>query len=384
MSNNAAGMLPSKPNATVTAAWHSSVRSRALMRRPYSEADTNSTASWPSGPTVGFVYRGPVGLRREKNVEAALVSLVEPEVAGDPQTGRLWLSRSLSRLQEGLMEIGHRLSRETVRQILLRHRIRAKVNVKRLVPKPHPDRDAQFRYIEQQRALFERMGWPVISVDTKYKELIGLFRQPGQIWCHQAPSVYMHDFPSEALGRAVPYGLYDVVRKQGFISLGQSADTPEFAVDSLLWWWQTYGSHHYSQAPELLILADSGGSNGCRVRNWKRQLQVEIADRFGLSVTVGHYPTGASKWNPIEHRLFSQVSKTISGVPLTSFELLLRLIGETKTATGLSVEARLVERCYTKGIAVTDEEMASLALETHATFPQWNYTIRPRNPGSNK
>lgn len=339
--------------------------------------------TWPRVPSIAFDYREPVGPRRKKKVEAALFSLVEPELAGDPQTGRRWLGRSLSRLQAGLEQLGHRLARETIRQVLRRSGIRAKVNVKRLVPKPHPDRDAQFRYIQSQRALFEKMGWPVISVDTKYKELIGCFAQPGTIWCERAPSVYMHDFPSEALARAVPYGIYDVALQQGYLSVGQSADTPEFAVDSIQWWWQSYGRQRYDRAPELLILADSGGSNGCQPRNWKRQLQEQIADGFGLSVTVCHYPRGASKWNPIEHRLFSEVSKTIAGVPLVSFELLLKLIRETKTASGLHVEARLVERVYEKGISVSEEEMASLLLEKHATFPRWNYTIRPRESGSN-
>lgn len=353
------------------------------MRRPSCADDTNSTLISPCGPGTGSVSRGPVGPRRKKKVEAALVSLVEPELAGDPQRGGRWLGRSLSRLQTGLEEGGHRLARETIRQVLRRQGIRAKVNVKRLVPKPHPDRDAQFQYIQRQRAFFEQMGWPVISVDTKYKELIGRFAQPGRLWCETAPSVYMHDFPSEAIGRAVPYGIFDVARSQGYVSVGQSADTPEFAVDAIRWWWQGYGSRLYAGAPEVLILADSGGSNGCQPRNWKRLLQESIADGFGLSVTVCHYPTGASKWNPIEHRLFSEVSKTIAGVPLVSFELLLQLIRETQTARGLTVEARLDERVYAKGIRVSDEEMAHLLLERHATFPRWNYTIRPRESGSN-
>ena len=260
----------------------------------------------------------------------------------------------------------------------------AKVNVKPLVPKPHVYRDRQFRYIQAQRVLFEKMGWPIVSVDTKQKELIGLFAQAGTIWCERAPSVFMHDFPSDALGRAVPYGIYDVAHQSGYLSIGQSADTPEFAVDSIAWWWRNYGRELYGEAPELLILADSGGSNGCQPRNRKRQLQEQIADRFGVSVTVCHFPTGASKWNPIEHRLFSEVSKTMAGVPLTSFDLLLDLVRETKTAIGLHVEARLVEKTNEKGIAVTDEEMAALALEKHATCPRWNYTIRPRSSGSHK
>jgi hypothetical protein len=193
----------------------------------------------------------------------------------------------------------------------------------------------------------------------------------------------MHDFPSDAIARAVPYGIYDTVANRGYLYLGSSADTPEFAVDAISDWWQQHGRNRYGDVPELLILADSGGSNGYLPRNWKRLLQEHLADRFGLSVTVCHYPTGASKWNPIEHRLFSEVSKSFSGVPLTSFEVMLRLIEETETVTGLHVAATFVEKDYEKGIKVSDEEMASLALERHATCPRWNYTIRPRISGSN-
>jgi hypothetical protein len=353
------------------------------MRKRSTAEARNSTTTWPSVHEIVCVDRGPGGLRRKKKVETAVLDLVAPELAGDPKTGVRWTARSLARLQSGLQARGHRLARETIRRVLYQHKIRPKSNVKRLVPKPHPERDLQFRYIQEQRAFFERMGWPIISVDTKYKELIGPFKQPGTLWCAQAPSVYMHDFPSDAIGRAVPYGIYDTQAKLGSLYVGRSADTPEFAVDAITHWWQQHGLRRYSDAPELLILADSGGSNGYLPRNWKRQLQEQLADRFGLSVTVCHYPTGASKWNPIEHRLFSEVSKSLAGVPLVSFEVMLRLIEETETVTGLRVEARLVEKDYEKGIQVSDEEMAALALEKHATCPRWNYTIRPRTSGSN-
>jgi len=314
-------------------------------------------------------------------LEPALRDLVQDEIAGKPTGGPRWIRRSLASLRTALAEQGFDLGQETLRGLLKKQKIRPKANRKRLIANEHPDRDRQFHYIQQQRAAFKRLGWPTISVDTKNKELIGRFKNAGRTWSGQARDVYMHDFPSEALARAVPYGIYDMARNAGYVQVGQSRDTPEFAVDAIVAWWRDVGQGHYSEAPELLILADGGGSNGYRSRNWKRQLQVELARAYGLSVTVCHYPPGASKWNPIEHRLFSEITKTWAGVPLESFEVLLAGIKETTTQTGLSVEAHLVKRDYAKGIRVSDEEMASLAVESQATCPQWNYTIRPRQIG---
>lgn len=302
-------------------------------------------------------------------------------MAGDPVPGRRWLRRSLSKVQPAIGEAGHRLSRETIRRLLHQHDIRPKSNVKRLTPKEHPDRDRQFTYLQSQRRFFERMRWPVISVDTKKKELIGPYKNAGQMWCEPAPTVYMHDFGNDALGQAVPYGLYDVQPNLGSVYVGQSADTAEFAGDAIVWWWQTYGCRLFPTAPAILILADGGGSNGWRPRRWKQQLQVKLADALGLTVTVSHYPTGASKWNPIDPRLFSQISPTWAGTPLTSFEVMLDGIRNTTTTTGLKVEAILVEQPYQTGLKVSDDEMASLALEKHDTCPDWNYTIRPRPGG---
>lgn len=278
---------------------------------------------------------------------------------------------------------GYQLCRETLRQLLYQQDIRPKCNVKRLEPRQHPDRDAQFSYLQEQRRMFAAMRWPVISVDTKSKELIGLFKNPGRVWCSQAEAVNAHDFRTDAIGRAVPYGIYDDQRNLGYVYVGQSADTPEFAVDAISKWWQTAGSLLYPDAPEVLILADAGGSNGYRPRAWKHQLQIKIADALGLTVTVCHLPPGASKWNPIEHRLFNEISRTWAGTPLTSFELMLDCIRDTKTATGLEVQATLMDQVYLKGQTVSDDEMDALALQKHALCPNWNYTIRPRKPESN-
>jgi hypothetical protein len=295
--------------------------------------------------------------------------------------GRNWIRRSLRKIKRALATQGMEVSQQSIRRILRKHNIYPKGNVKRLVPNPDPDRDRQFQYIQRQRFAFELMGWPVISVDTKKRELIGPFHNRGQVWCAKATEVYMHDFPSEADGKAIPYGVYDVQHHEGFVYLGQSADTAEFAVEAIVTWWQQMGRKHFQGATDILILADCGGSNGYRLRLWKQQLQVKLADALGLTVTVAHYPRGASKWNPIEHRCFSQISQTWAGTPLTSFDVALDAILHTTTTTGLRLEAMRTERQYAKGIKITDAEMASLSLQSHAICPQWNYTIRPRTCG---
>jgi hypothetical protein len=304
--------------------------------------------------------------------------LVQDDVAGDPVHGRRWIRRSLSSLQGALHQVGHALGRETIRGLLGNAKISLKGNLKRLTPTAHPQRDSQFTYLQGQRQAFRLAGWPRISVDTKKKELIGPFHQSGQVWCEQAPHVYMHDFPTDALARAVPYGIYDEQHQQGHVYVGLSADTAEFAVEAIVDWWANTGLTLYPDAPELLILADGGGSNGYRSRLWKQQLQAKLVDAFDLPVTVCHYPPGASKWNPIEHRLFSEITKTWAGTPLTSIDLMLACIRDTRTEAGLTVQASLIDATYQKGIKVSDQEMAELAIEPHATCPQWNYTLRPR------
>ena len=289
------------------------------------------------------------------------------------------MRQSLAKIRKALYEQKEkRLCCETIRRLLNKEKIRPKSNVKRLHPKPHADRDKQFRYLLSQRDAFLKAGWPCISVDSKKKEQIGLFYNRGTQWTKTAQAVNTHDFPSYAEGQARPYGIYDLVQNSGYVAVGKSADTPEFAVDVIAWWWQNFGMKDYLNAPELLLLADAGGSNGCRPRRWKEQLQIKVADQFGLAVTVCHYPTGASKWNPIEHRLFSQISRTWAGTPLTSYDVLLDGLRQTSTTTGLTVQATAFDKTYEKGLSVTDAEMKLLMIQKHDICPNWNYTIRPR------
>ncbi len=280
-----------------------------------------------------------------------------------------------------MAEQGYTLARETIRRLLKKRRVSSKSNVRSLSSSAHPERDRQFQYIQEQRYLFECLEWPIISVDTKKKELVGLFYNPGQVWCEEGSAVSVHDFRSNALGKAVPYGIYDVAANDAHVYVGQSADTPQFAVDAIARWWEMTGGLRYPDAPALLILADGGGSNGYRPRLWKQQLQVKLADAFGLAVTVAHYPTGASKWNPIEHRLFSQISQSWAGIPLTSWQVVLEGIRRTRTRSGLQVQASLIEEIYQTGIKVSNPDMAALCLERHAICPQWNYSISPRKRG---
>jgi hypothetical protein len=289
-----------------------------------------------------------------------------------------WLNCRLCDIRQALDQQGHRVSKPVISRILRAHDYSLRTNRKQHAGKQHPDRDQQFAYIRTQRAAHQAEGNPVISVDTKKKELVGNFKNPGQVWCQSPEEVDAHDFPQDAVGRAVPYGIYDLRANRGSVYIGCSADTPTFAVDTIAQWCRTELRERYPQATALLIEADSGGSNSARSRVWKQQLQVQLADGLGLTVTVCHYPTGASKWNPIEHRLFSQISRTWAGCPLRSFDLVAHYIADTTTQTGLAVRAYLVPTTYATGITVTDAEMAVLNIQPHTTCPQWNYTIRPR------
>jgi len=312
-----------------------------------------------------------------------LQEMVEPVTAGDPMSEQKWVRVSLRQLSRDLGEAGHPASPPTVRRLLDAQGYRLHANTKQLESRAaHPDRDRQFQYITEQRQTFSAAGLPQLSVDTKKKELIGQFKNAGRVWGQEAEAVNVHDFRPDALGRAVPYGIYDLTQNRGTVYVGQSADTPRFAVDLLARWWTDEGQATYPEARELLILADSGGSNSARSRVWKQQLQEQLCDHYGLTVTVCHYPTDCSKWNPIEHRLFGPISQNWAGRPLATWETMLGYLQGTTTQTGLTVRAALHDGVYQTGESVSDTVMATLNLTKHDVCPTWNYTLRPRSSSS--
>jgi hypothetical protein len=304
--------------------------------------------------------------------------LVEGKTGGHPMSTKKWVRSSLRQLSASLDKSGFRTGYVTVGRLLKEMGFSLKANRKRLTGPPHPDRDRQFRYIERVKWLFQAAGHPVISVDSKKKELIGNFKNAGRTWCREAEEVNVYDFPQDAVGKAIPYGIYDLQHNLGYVAVGTSADTSEFAVDAIAWWWELEDRPSFADESKLLILSDAGGSDGCRFRLWKQQLQEQLADRLGIEVMVCHYPTGASKWNPIEHRLFSYISLNWAGKPLRSFEAMLGYIRDTTTKTGLKVKSCLLDREYQKRIKVSDQEMAALNLQRRSVCPRWNYVIKPR------
>lgn len=311
-------------------------------------------------------------------LEADLLDLIEHETGGDPMNAQKWVRLSLGRLAELLDGRGHSLDPKTVGRLLAKHGYSPKANRKRFTGPPHPDRDSQFRHIAHYKKLFLKAGWPVISVDAKKKELIGDFKNAGRCWCREAREVNAYDFITDALCRATPYGIYGLNHGRGYVYAGTSADTPEFAVDAIGRWWEEEGRVQFKGCRRVLILADSGGSNGCRPRLWKMRLQERMADAYGLSVTICHYPRGGSKWNPVEHRLFSSISINWAGVPLETLAVMLALIRGTSVG-GHAVHACLMEKQYHAGVKVTKQDFAAIRLQRHKTCPSWNYTITPRD-----
>ena len=308
-----------------------------------------------------------------------LKRLVEPATLGDPMRPLIWVSKSMDKLAATLTRMGHPISADTVRKELVKLGFSRQHNRKAEEGSKHPDRNAQFEYINASVVAAQAKQQPVISVDTKKKELVGNFKNAGSDYRpkREPMRVNVHDFEDKELGKVVPYGVYDVGANEGWVSVGVTSDTAEFAVHSIRTWLARMGRKRYPKARELTITADCGGSNGARVRLWKVELQ-KLADATGLMLHVHHYPPGTSKWNKIEHRLFCHITQNWRGRPLTSRVAVVELIGATTTKAGLRVESALDERTYEKGIKVSKTQMASLDIIGDPFHPEWNYTIRPR------
>ena len=309
-----------------------------------------------------------------------LEGLVEPSASGDPQSPLRWTSKSVRKLTTELQAMGHNVSRQLVLELLVAAGYSLQANRKTREGPAHPDRDAQFRQINRQVRRFQRLGQPVISVDTKKKELVGDFKNAGREWRPKSSPepVRVHDFIIPQKGKAIPYGVYDLTRNAGWVSVGIDHDTATFAVRSIRRWWETMGHPVYPKASSVLITADGGGSNGSRVRLWKWELQ-QLANQTGLTLTVCHFPPGTSKWNKIEHRLFSHITANWRGKPLMNVAVIVSLIAATKTQTGLRVRCELDKGSYPKGQVVTDEQMRLVALAPHRFHGDWNYTVRPQS-----
>lgn len=312
----------------------------------------------------------------------ALERVVADNTAGDPMSPLRWTNKSTATIADELRRQGHPVSAGTVRQRLHGLGYSLQANKRTKEGYSPPERDRQFRYINEEVTRFFSRGEPVISVDSKKKEQVGNFKNPGKTWRPKGKpqEVHGHDFPDLAEGPAFPRGAYDVGRNEGFVNVGVSRDTAEFAVASLRRWWKLVGRRQYRTAEALLICADSGGSNATRNRAWKYYLQ-QFANESGLSLTVCHYPPGTSKWNKIEHRMFSFISLNWQGKPLVSYETVVNLIGSTRTRAGLRVKATLDTGVYEKGVEITDDQMQSINLRPHETHPQWNYTINSQQVG---
>jgi Rhodopirellula transposase DDE domain len=311
-----------------------------------------------------------------------ITDLLKNETAGDPMHGLKWTRRATRKIAGELHRVKIQIGATTVGRLLKQMGFSLRVNHKRLEsgnpnPPPRRVRNRQFLYIGRKREAFTARGYPVISVDAKKKEMVGNFKNPGRSWGQEPYEVKDHDFRGDAQGMAIPYGIYDPRAQRGFVVVGTSHETSLFAVEAIELWWKNDGRRRYRAAKKLLLLADCGGSNSARSRGWKYQLQHRLCNSYGLHVTVCHYPPGASKWNPIEHRLFSEISKNWAGKPLKSYETVLKYIRTTTTSRGLKVRACLLRKKYAKGQAVSNNEMQQLMLNRHQTLPQWNYTLTP-------
>ena len=331
----------------------------------------------------GRIRAAGAGRRRveetDQQLRAELTRIVEETTAGDPMSALRWTNKSTEAIAGELSRRGHPVSDKTVARMLNEMGYSLQLNRKRKEGPQHPDRDAQFRYLNRQEASFRASRDPVISVDTKKKELVGAFKNGGRTWRPQGEpyEVEVHDWPSRAKGKAIPYGVYDIQEDRAVVNVGISHDTAEFAVESIRRWWRLDGRRRYGSARRLLICADGGGSNGSRTRAWKANL-LELAEEIGIPITVSHYPPGTSKWNRIEHRVFSFISLTWKGQPLWNLETVINLIGATRTRSGLRVKAVLDTARYETGVKISDEQIDKQRIRRSQFHPEWNYTILPR------
>jgi len=317
---------------------------------------------------------------KDPSLPKELESLVDPLTRGDPISALRWTCKSTRTLSDELGKRGHPACPRLVAKLLHEMRYSLQGNQKTQEGKQHPDRNAQFEHINAEATKQMRAHNPVISVDTKKKELIGNYKNGGEKWCRkgEAPKVNSHDFPDPEVPRAHPYGIYDLAKNTGWVNVGTSHDTASFAVASIRRWWCAQGRRLYPRAKCLMITADAGGSNGAKIRLWKWELQ-RLADKTKIPITVSHFPPGTSKWNKIEHRLFSFITKNWRGEPLINYETIVRLIAATRTSTGLRVSCKLDKRCYRPGRKITDEQMATIKLEHNRFHGDWNYTIIPHS-----
>ncbi len=345
--------------------------------------ENRSPEAPPVHPAPGHHVRSPGGGRKrlaqeDRTLLKDLEALVNPSTRGDPQSPLLWTCKSTRNLAEALISQGHQISHQTVARLLQAMGYNLQVNRKTREGASHPDRDAQFEYIARQVRSFQRRGQPVVSVDTKKKELIGDFKNAGREWQPEGSpeEVRCKDFIDKALGKVAPYGVYDQTVNEGWVSVGIDHDTARFAAETLRRWWSKMGRAVYSRATDLLVTADGGGSNGSRSRLWKLALQG-VADEVGLRIAVCHFPPGTSKWNKIEHRMFCHITENWRGRPLVSREVVVNLIGHTTTKGGLSIRSGLDGGSYPLAREVTDQQMDGLSIKREKFHGEWNYTIRP-------
>jgi hypothetical protein len=356
--------------------------SRPLIRRGLTELEHQPSCNSAAAAEPTRLRRPGAGRPRLTVTDSALLhalrELVAPSTRGDPMSPLLWTCKSTRNLAEALRQLGHEVSHQTVARLLTHLGYSLQANRKTEEGQAHPDRNAQFEHINRKVRSCQRRGQPVVSMDTKKKELVGNYRNAGQEWEPQGQPrrVKSKDFPDKELGKVAPYGVYDLTANEGWVSVGISHDTAAFAVESARRWWRRMGQTVYPEATELLITVDAGGSNGPRLRLWKVCLQ-HLADELALRISVCHFPPGTSKWNKIEHRLFCHITENWRGRPLVSHAVVVNLIGGTKTRAGLHVEAELDTHNYEKGIQVTDEELDAVCLKRDKFHGDWNYTILP-------